>query len=260
MDRDIWLRGIETSDRFLGSGMHEFLARYKYTDPEVIPVFERLGELDIEVFKSVIPWEDYNNTGNIYMQMYTAKEYEKPEYQQFKKEYEAALANIREDKREIMRQFCEEGLGGVERKFYEYYIKSPKQPPRFPDIKLSNEECVGNLEWSIKRIHPEPYLDIINCGDEVVVKCVDYSTRPCLAYWYYFYLELEVIVNGTTHYRFYREEKMSNDDTVSVPRMFFRLVEDFENDFVATYDGHPCMYLIEKLEGRTWVYHNNIQR
>ena len=110
MNDKVWLRGIETSDKFLGSGRHSFLARYNYTDPEVIPVFERLGELDIEVFKSDIPWSDYKNTGNCYKKMYDAKEYEEPEYQQFKEEYEAALANIREDIREIMRQFCEEGL------------------------------------------------------------------------------------------------------------------------------------------------------
>ena len=240
--------------------MYDFLAGYKYADHGIDAAFERLGELDIAVFKSVIPWDDYNNTGNCYRRMYHAKEYEEPEYQHYKEEYEAALANIKEDKREIMRQFCEEGLGGVERKYYEHYIKSPKPPKRFPDIKLSNEECVGKLEWSIKRIHPEPYLDIIYCGDEVVVKCVDYSTRPCLAYWYYYSLELEVIVNGTNYYRFLREEKLSNENTVSVPKMFFRLVEDFENDFVATYEGHPCMYLIKKLEGGAWVYHNNIQR
>ena len=94
----------------------------------------------------------------------------------------------------------------------------------------------------------------------MVVKCVDYHTRPCLAYWYYFYLELEVIVNGTTHYRFYREEKESNEDTVSVPKMFFRLVEDLENDFVADFAGHHCLYLIKKYEGGEWVDHNRIRR
>ena len=123
MDREVWLRGVYTSDRFLGSGVSDFLARYKYTDPEVIPAFERLGELDIEVFKSDIPWDDYDRTGHCYRRMSWAKEDEKLEYQQYKEEYEAALANIIEDKREIMRRFCEEGLGGVERKFYEYYDK-----------------------------------------------------------------------------------------------------------------------------------------
>ena len=123
MNRDIWLRGIETCGRFLGGGLYDFLAGYKYADKGIDAVFERLGELDIEVFKSDIPWDDYVKTGNCYQRMFFAKEYDKPEYQQYKEEYEAALANIKENKREIMRQFCEEGLGGAERKFYEHYIK-----------------------------------------------------------------------------------------------------------------------------------------
>jgi len=261
MDRKVWQRGIDTSDRFLGSGMHEFLARYNYTDPEVIPVFERLGELDIEVQKAVIPWQDYKNTGDCYRRMCWAKENESPDYQQYREEYEAALANIKEDKRDLMRRFCEEGLGGVRKKHDEYYIKPPKKvEKKAPEITLSNEECVGKLEGKIKRIHPESYLDIVNSGDEVVVKCMAYSTKPCRAYWYKYCLEFEVIVNGTNYYRFSREEKMSNDDTVSVPIMFNRLLEDFENDFVADFAGHHCMYLIDELKDGEWVEHNRISR
>ena len=125
---------------------------------------------------------------------------------------------------------------------------------------LSNEECVGKLVGKIKRVHPEPYLDIVKCGDEVDVKCVAYSTRPCRAYWYKYCLEFEVIVNGTNYYRFSREEKKSNEETVSVHQMFTQLLKDFENDFVATYAGHHCMYLIEELKDGGWVFHNRIRR
>ena len=260
MNRDNYLRGLEASNKFLGQTVHNILGRFESTDPEVIAAFERLGELELEVMNSAIPWEDYKNVGDSYRLMYYGKEYKVPKYQMLKEAYETALASIIEDKRDLVRLFCEEGLGGVEKKFYEYYIKPETIVNKYPDdeiLKLSNEECVGKLEWTIRRKHPTPYLDIVYQGDEVLVKCVDFHTRPDLAYWYYFYLEFEVIVNGSNYYRFSREQKKSNDEIVSVPRMLTKLLEDFENGFVDSCGFHPCMYTIKKLEGGEWVYHYN---
>ena len=257
MNKENFLRGLKVADRFLSLSVHNVLARYESTDPGITAAYERLGELDLEVMNSAIPWEDYQKAGSSYDLLYYGKEYKSPRYQILEEAYETDLANITEDKRDLMRLFCEEGLGGVEKKFYEYYIKPETIDNKYPGdevLRLSNEECVGKLEWKIRRKHPTPYLDIVYQGDEVLVKCVDFHTRPDLAYWYYYYVKFEVIVNDV-NYRFSRQEHNSNDEVVSVPRLFIRLLEDFENDFVAPSGGHSCRYFIEKLVDGKWVEH-----
>lgn len=114
-----------------------------------------------------------------------------------------------------------------------------------------------SLEKKIKRTHPSPYLDIANGGDEIVVKYVKSSKRDNGAYWYYCYVEFEVCVNGTNLYRFSNEFLRDNKESVDIERMFNQLVEDLESGFVATFGGHPCIYLIDKYENGSWVSHRS---